>query len=205
MKRLIDMYFRNHYGLKNDVEIECEIVQEEAFELTEGEGRAKFQNAAKNPIEILDYESYIGKFKKFAIGRKRCDKLLSDATSGCVILNEITSSVDGLDNLSLPDKIYPGGKFEKVKDQLASSLETLVDVPEIKQHFDQQKVRVCLCSYRLYTGTLPISDPRKTFHRPLVVVAKATGENGAKLSCPSVEKWGFEYRRISYDYAFPLN
>ena len=35
--------------------------------------------------------------------------------------------------------------------------------------------------------------------------AEEAGENGAQISCPQIEQFGFDYYRISHDYSFKID
>lgn len=101
------------------------------------------------------------------------------------------------------------GKFEKIAYQLADSVQTLMDIPQIGEYFNKLQKKICLCSYKLYTQNDKreriIKTNLNSFNRYSKIEAKQTGENGAILSCPQIEKFGFEYRRISHNYAFSIN
>ena len=99
--------------------------------------------------------------------------------------------------------IFPKGKFQKAEIQLAVSLQTLLDVPEIKDYADACAKRVCLLSYRIDNGNDP-SGSQKAFNRYKAIESKATGSEGALLHQAVIESLGFEYRRISYEYSYAL-
>lgn len=220
IKQLIDTHFAGHYKLGRAVTIDENHTTDIRFDLNEnsgtaivafGSGSASFENDAQRDITVLDYEGYIDKYAgtQFHTGRMKCDCILESEAGATVILDEITSSVSGIENLQKPitgKKEYPGGKFEKVEQQLLVSLQTLHDVPEIAHHIDTQLKRVCLCSYKLYTsGTLAlIGDPVAAFTRGMTEAERQSGENGVKISCPQIEALGFEYRRISHAFAYNI-
>ena len=228
MKNLIDKYFAVHYHLHRVVAIDEETTQEEQFDLRDespflfpfGDGYASFGNANKDKIHVLFYEEYIQKYAgtHFENGRLRCDFIVHGEPSAAIILNEITSSGKGMDDLKKPilkkDKrtgnkiiVYAGGKLEKAETQLLQSLQTLNEVPEIGSFFDAQLRKICLCSYKLYTSvdlTL-IGNPVEAFNQGMAMIERETGENGTIVSCPDIENLGFEYRRISHNYSFRIN
>lgn len=43
------------------------------------------------------------------------------------------------------------------------------------------------------------------FERYLQIESKTTGEDGALMESPAINALGFEYRRISHNYAFSLS
>lgn len=69
-----------------------------------GAGQASFSNESQQDISVLDYEGYINKYSgtKFYMGRGKCDCILESESVATVVLNEITSSVSGMGNLTLP-------------------------------------------------------------------------------------------------------
>lgn len=220
IKTLIDMHFASHYGLGREVTIDEVHTTESRFDLSEndgasvvayGSGYASFGNAPQSDIAVLDYEGYIDKYAgtAFQNGRGKCDCILESDAGMTVILDEITSSSSGVENLQKPihgRKNYEGGKFEKVEHQLLVSLQTLKGVPEIAAHLDAQTKKVCLCSYKLYTSEEMnlIGNPVSVFSRGQVEAERQTGENGVKISSPQIEAMGFEYRRISHSYIYSI-
>lgn len=222
IKQLIDTHFADHYKLGRVVTIDESHTSKSRFDLKEdggvvivdfGNGSASFDNDAQREIIVLDYEGYIDKYKGTHFhqdsGRLKCDCVLESETSTTVILDEITSSSGGVENLHKPifgKKEYAGGKFEKVEQQLLVSLQTLFDVPEIALHLASQSKRVCLCSYKLYSSaTLAlIGDPVSAFTRGMMEAERQSGENGVKISCPQIELFGFEYRRISHSFVYKI-
>lgn len=220
IKQLIDTHFAEHYKMGRVATIDENHTTDNRFDLNEnsgisivtfGNGTASFENDNQQDIAVLDYESYIDKYAgtQFHAGRMKCDCILESEAGSTVILDEITSSLGGIENLQKPitgKKEYPGGKFEKVEQQLLVSLQTLHDVPEIAHHLASQLKRVCLCSYKLYTSDTMalIGDPVKAFTRGMTVAERQSGENGVKISCPQIEAFGFEYRRISHTFAYSI-
>ncbi|MBQ8484729.1 MAG: hypothetical protein IJ534_01105 [Bacteroidaceae bacterium] len=221
IKALINTYFANYYGQGRVVEIDESHTTDSRFDLKEdggvttiveaGSGFASFDNKAQCDIAVLDYEGYIDKYAgtKFHEKRLKCDCILESENSSTVILDELTSSRKGMENLTKPitrKRQYPGGKFEKVEQQLLVSLQTLNDVPEIAAYFASQAKRVCLCSYKLYTfdELEMIGNPVNVFSRGQIEAERQTGENGVIIYSPHIEALGFEYRRISHTYSYAI-
>lgn len=109
---------------------------------------------------------------------------------------------NGIVNLTkpLPDKHY--SKFEKVEKQLTDTITVLSKIEQVKAILDKCKVKVCLCSYRLYTGE---HNAKRAFGRANTTIDRETGENGTELSCPKINDSGFKYFRISHDHAYKLS
>lgn len=220
IKTLIDTHFASHYGLGRVVTIDEVHTTASRFDLSEnggasvvgyGSGYASFGNESKSDIAVLDYEGYIDKYAGtvFYDGRGKCDCILESEAGMTVILDEITSSSNGVENLQKPihgRKNYEGGKFEKVEQQLLVSLQTLKGVPEIAAHLDAQTKKVCLCSYKLYTSEdmAMIGNPVSVFSCGQAEAERQTGENGVKISSPQIEAMGFEYRRILHSYTYSI-
>lgn len=220
IKGLIDSYFANHYGLGRLVLIEEAQTAEKRFDLMDddgakivdyGNGYASFDNDNENEIAVLDYEGYIDKYTgtKFYNGRGKCDCIIESEVGKTLILDEITSSTSGIENLTKPingRKKYEGGKFEKVEHQLHDSLQTLIEVPEIASYVNTLSKKICLCSYTLYSSDVMslIGDPVSAFNLGQKEVERQVGENGAKISCPPIEALGFEFRRISHSFTFSI-
>lgn len=220
IKALIDTYFASHYGQRRVVEIDEIHTTDSHFDLREedgvvvveaGSGYASFGNEDRHDIAVLDYEGYIDKYAgtKFHEKRLKCDCILESESGRTIILDEITSSGRGMGKLLEPisgKREYPGGKFEKVEQQLFVSLQTLSDVPEIAAHFSAQAKRVCLCSYKLYTfdELELIGNPVSVFARGQAEAERQAGEDGVIISSPKIEALGFEYHRISHNYTYAI-
>lgn len=43
------------------------------------------------------------------------------------------------------------------------------------------------------------------FNRNRLMEAEEAGENGAQISRPQIEQFGFDYYRISHDYSFKID
>lgn len=165
-------------------------------------------------MSVLNYDAYIGKFAgtKIADDKRRCDFILTDSNSdNIVILCEVTSSIGSVENLSRPifktkndgTKVimFPNGKYEKAELQLYQSLENIIAVPSIKSYIENKKKKVCLMSYLIK----PAEDKAvRAFNRNRETEAEEAGENGAQISFPQVEQYGFLYYRISHSYSFKI-
>lgn len=42
------------------------------------------------------------------------------------------------------------------------------------------------------------------FNRNRLMEAEEAGENGAQISCPQIEQYGFEYFRISHSFSYRI-
>ncbi len=215
MKSCIDENFEAHYGLRSRVGIREKTTCEAEFDLTDkdeakyivafGGGEASFENSKQDEIEVLAFDKFITRinkgYKAFE-NKKICDFILVDKTSKTVILNELTSSTAGMENLEkpLPDKPY--SKFGKAEKQLEDSLALLCRVEEVKQFMNEMTRKVCLLSYRLYAGK---HTAAQVFDRANRSAARLAGCQGEQLHSQDIEKFGFEYIRISHDNPFKIN
>lgn len=139
-----------------------------------------------------------------------CDFLIvSDESATNFILIEITSALGGTFNLRKPilskktnEVLFPGGKYEKVENQLADSLSTLMAVPSINSKIANYNRKICLMGYKITPYTEEIERIRHPFQRYLAIEMAETNNNGAIIHHAQIEALGFEYRRISSDAVF---
>lgn len=215
LKAIIDEYFPECYckNRSEKVAIQSETTEKESFDLQDkksdyivnfGEGNASFRNYQKFSFDILAYDGMIHGYGyvKSLHNLSPCDFILFNESHSIIIFNEITSSQDGMYNLKEPLRDKPYSKFEKVEKQLADTITVLSKIEKVKAILDKCKVKVCLCSYRLYTGE---HNAKRAFGRANTTIDRETGENGTELSCPKINDLGFKYFRISHDYAYKLS
>ena len=180
-----------------------------------GHGKLTFVGN-KESIEVVAYDDFFKQIKKpvaFVTTHKHCDYLIvSDESMDNFLFVELTSAIGGTYNLRKPilNKktgaiMYPGGKYQKVEEQLADSLDLLMAVPTIKGKIDGYHRRICLMGYKI----IPYDEVEKRithpFQRYLVVERAETGSDGAIVHNHKIESLGFEYRRISNEATFALH
>lgn len=215
LKAIIDEYFPECYckNRSEKVAIQSETTDKEYFDLQDkesdyivefGKGYASFDNSQKFSFDVLAYDKMIHGYgdRKSLHNLSPCDFILFNESHSIIIFNEITSSKNDIVNLTkpLPNKSY--SKFEKVEKQLADTITVLSKIERVKTILDKCKVKVCLCSYRLYTGE---HNAKRTFGRANTIIGRKTEKNGAELSCPKINDLGFKYFRISHDHAYKLS
>ena len=203
LKTIIDEDFSTCYDINEStrVAIQSETTEERFFDLQDkardyivefGKGYASFDNYRKFSFDVLAYDEMISNYGgvESLHNLSPCDFILFNESHSIIIFNEITSSQDGMYNLTkpLPDKHY--SKFEKVEKQLADTITVLSKIEQVKAILDKCKVKVCLCSYRLYTGE---HNAKRAFGRANTTIDRETGENGTELSCPKINDSGFKY------------
>ncbi len=223
LKDLFDCDFVQHYKITSPNVVAVEhCVRESIFDLEDeentpikgiGEGKVTIKNTEEG-MEVLEYEHFINQCQKprsFANGRKRCDFVLtSQIPVDFVCLVELSSAIGdsakALFNLPINHQQEDAiSKAEKAERQLSCTLETMMDVPAIKENLEQRTKRVCLFAYRLYPRhsaeiiEAKISDMHARYIR---IEAMETKDDGAQLSSSNIEKYGFEYRRISHEFSF---
>lgn len=222
MKSLLENDLPSYYNVGRRCECDELTTSKIRFDLTEDDksfivdykkGYASFCGN-QYQMSVLNYDTYIQKFEgtRIAGNKRRCDFILTDSNSDdIVILCEVTSSIGNVENLSRPifkakkdgTKVimFPNGKYEKAELQLYQSLENIIAVPSIKTYIENKKRKVCLMSYLIK----PAEDKAvSAFNRNRETEADEAGENGAQISLPQVEQYGFLYYRISHSYSFKI-
>lgn len=217
LKDVFDRDFLCEYNIPENkiqqIEQECTnaldfdlIDQEENFIVEFGKGTGSFENNVGYNIEILAYDNlvknYNGKYDAFK-GTKSCDFILYSNENSTIVLNEHTSSIG--DKKKLEEEKYSKigmTKFQKVEKQLSDTLGKLQAVDSLNGIIEKCTTKICLLSYRLFYDK---NNPTKAFNRAQLQIAKATGEDGAKFSCPDIEEKGFEFRKILHNYKFKLS
>lgn len=218
LKDVFDRDFLCEYNIPENkiqqIEQECTnaldfdlIDQEKNFIVEFGKGTGSFENNVGYNVEILAYDNlvknYNGKYDAFK-GTKSCDFILYSNENSTIVLNEHTSSIGDKKKLEEEKDSKIGmTKFQKVEKQLSDTLGKLQAVDSLNGIIEKCTTKICLLSYRLFYDK---NNPTKaTFNRGQLAIAKATGEDGAKFSCPDIEEKGFEFRRILHNYKFKLS
>lgn len=220
MRTLLENDFPAHYGVgrrRQCVEIQT---AETTFDLVEQptdfvvgyhSGAVSFSNVDQNLLSVINYDHYLDKFDGTPLsnGKRRCDFIVSSVDNDVLLLLcEMTSSFEGVENLSLPIKdhdgniVFPRGKYEKAEVQLFQTLDNILAVPAIADYAMGKKKRICLMSYVITHSEE--HNAVEAFGRPRMTEAKEAGEDGAEVACPAIEAFGFRYFRISHDYTFRL-
>ena len=219
IKLLLESDFVAHHKVHSVVHADCITTDCEKFDLDDmpspiriipfGEGKVSFVNDTYGELEIAAYEKFIDQCKKpssFLKGRMKCDYLAVHREDlGYAILIELTSVLGLLENLSKPVDKFKGGKYEKSEYQLANSLKDLLSVASIETYLESKTHRVCLMAYSVNPHTDSEYLKKHPFERYLQIESKNTGEDGALMESPAINALGFEYRRISHNYAFSLS
>ena len=226
ISELLSSDFLDYYQVrKGRITVVSQLVRCNSFDLDDdmsqtsfvkevGRGKLTFVGNEEY-IEVVAYDDFFKQIKKpvaFVSSHKHCDYLIvSDETMGNFLFVELTSALGGTYNLKKPIAnkksgaiAFPGGKYQKVEEQLADSLDTLMAVPNIRGKIDGYQRRICLMGYKI----IPYDEDAKRithpFQRYLTIEMAETGSNGAIVHNTKIESLGFEYRRISNDATFSL-
>lgn len=227
ISELLASDFLDNYNvtMKGRITVVSHLIHSEKFDLDDvedhvafikeaGHGKLSF-NGNLETIEVVGYDDFFKQIKKprsFVNSLKHCDFLIvSDESSTNFLLIEITSALGGTYNLKEPilnkktgEVLFRGGKYEKVENQLADSLSTLLAVPSINKKIAGYKRKICLMGYKIIPYTDQIKRITHPFQRYLEIEMAETTNNGAVIHNLQIETMGFEYRRISNDAVFSL-
>lgn len=224
LNTLIESDFIKHYNIKpttltanefSTSRSEFDLIDNQANNPIREEGKEGYVTLRQNygQVDILLYDEFYKNIKgpkSIKENIKHCDFVLTSPKDECVCLIELTSAEGSTEGLSKPIRnkktekvIFSNGKYEKAEVQLCDSLKMLMGVPAIKNDFDSRGRKVCLMAYRIIPY-MPKEQLKHPYNRYQRIEAKLTGGNGAVISCPQIEEYGFEYRRIEHHYAFTL-
>lgn len=183
--------------------IKFDLIDDEEFVVEHQKGTGSFKNKEGHDIEVLAYNKLMSQYNNYQLfsGISICDFVLYCDDYSIVVFNEHTSSISGAQNLNQKDRSTGCSKFEKVEKQLSDSLSKFYQVQKIKDCLEECASKICLCSYKLYSGD---NNTLKAFNRATELIAKETGECGVELNSPKVEALGFKYIRISHNYTFDM-
>lgn len=211
------------YGITSPITINSTTVRATEFDLDDipgpvcalniGAGKLTIKDN-NGELEIINYEDFINQCKipsSFLQGRRKCDFIIVTDNSQ-ILLVELTSATGSVRNLSKPITtrngtiIFPGGKYEKVEYQLGATLQTIMPVTTINSFVGQLGKKTALMAYKVFTSPLSpiLGTSINVYSRYLTIETRETQRNGALLSCPQIEAYGFEYRRINHNAAFHL-
>lgn len=168
-------------------------------------------------LSVINYEGYLNQFDgtQMSDGKRRCDFILTDKNNAeLVLLCELSSSIGDTQDLKIPIHgrkkngvvvgAFSGGKYEKVESQLSGTLDTIMQVPTISLYIKGEARKVCLMAYVINPREDETFSTIKAFNRPLQMESEEAGENGAQVPCKAIERYGFQYYRISHKYKFQL-
>jgi hypothetical protein len=173
-----------------------------------GKGTGSFGNNAEYNIEILAYDNLLKSYNNYNSfkGVKICDFILYSNENSTIVLNDHTSSIGDKKKLEEEKDSKTGmTKFQKAEKQLSDTLGKLQAVDSLNGIIEKCTTKICLLSYRLFYDNNNPTKALIAFNRAPLQIAKATGEEGAKFSCPDIDEKGFEFRKILHNYKFKLS
>jgi hypothetical protein len=173
-----------------------------------GKGTGSFGNNAEYNIEILAYDNLLKSYNNYNSfkGVKICDFILYSNENSTIVLNDHTSSIGDKKKLEEEKDSKTGmTKFQKAEKQLSDTLGKLQAVDSLNGIIEKCTTKICLLSYRLFYDKNNPTKALIAFNRAPLQIAKATGEEGAKFSCPDIDEKGFEFRKILHNYKFKLS
>lgn len=169
MKNLIDKDFKAYYKAKYPaIGRSAALIKETKVSLSSSSFCIDDKGVASAPTAVLVINKsqedtvhlfHYDEFQKqmpnsFQNGRLNCDYIILWKTDQFLFC-ELTTGSNEI-NLSKPifnstknNVKFPGGKFEKVQYQLAQTVNTLMEVPSIKQAIDNLSVKLCILGYRV--------------------------------------------------------
>ena len=162
-----------------------DVNSEISLDFTRGSGTGKFKNQDTLKIKVFNYDKFITSITKesFKHGRKRCDVLLDSWNKRYLILGEIK------DRSILDENVRENVRMI-AKDQLLSSLKTILDVPEINIHSTNKDVKRC-CYFNRQSASPTTLTATTAFNR-----LPNLYPDGFKMSNPEIEAYGFDF----YEY-----
>jgi len=154
LKTDVPRFYGNQFGALRNQEVDApfSVQSQSSFELRDLSSPANkgviFSNPNKKEIIVVDYDRYFKNLSDlspaFAKGKKNCDYILLDErTKSIIIFNEMTSESDE-GSLDKPIKEFGQSKHEKMRKQLVSTLQTLLDVPEVQAEIEKYEIKECL-------------------------------------------------------------
>ena len=197
MKDLLMTNLISHYNLPTPTITNWFIQTQEAyFEIEDtnglivlhtirGFGMSKFSNSNTLSLTVINYEKFITAIQDqpFKDGRKRCDIILDSNDNRYLVLGEIK------------DRAIPNSKLNRnirrgVKQQLLSSLQTILAVPEINTYSISKVIKRCCYFNKQSTSPATLSATTAFNRLPNLYL------DGFKMSQPGIEALGFEF----YEY-----
>lgn len=198
MEDLLTNHLVSHYNLpaptivnwfiKTDeryFEVEDTNTGEINLHTTRGLGMGKFSNPEALDITIFNYDKFITSIldEPFKSGRKRCDVLLDSNNNRYFILGEIKDR--NILNNNSKRNVRKGAK-----EQLLSSLQTILAVPEIVTYSTPKAIKRC-CYFNKQSASPETLTATTAFNRLPNFYA-----DGFKMSKPDIEAFGFNF----YEY-----
>lgn len=176
-------------------------------ELVDGKGKLRL-NAQQDYFE-LQYEALINglnlgssRLLKEKGCTRRCDYILlplSLDSDSAIVAVDLTSSKKNSTKTLEEEKDNSGlTKFEKVPIQCHHSIKALSLSPKLKGYIEKCQKRIAICGYTLGVGESQDSRIKDAFNRPVQAAPCI------ELANKDLNKLGFNYYRVCYDYTFTI-
>lgn len=206
MEDLLTNDFILHYNLQalaitnwfiktNEIyfEIEDTNAGEIALHTLAGKGMARFSNFSALEITIINYDKFITSLQDtfFKKNRQRCDILLDSENNRYFILGEIKDR-------KILNSISRKNVRSIAKKQLISTLQTILDVPEIETYVNQKNIKRC-CYFNKQSAS-PINLTATSAFNRLPTFFR----DGFKMKKTDIEAFGFEFYEYTGDQTMIL-
>lgn len=205
--KILSVDFVTHYGLQapilsnwvkstNSTYFELEDTSSGlVISYSANSGSPRVRNSGGHALTIANYEVFLNALPNmFQSGKKRCDFVFTDddATNLCFILGEIK-------DISLPSSEKNHTIRKGAKNQLLSSLQTLMAVPSIAGLAATKSIR--LCGYFNKQALAPFPLSAATAFNPFVRLFP----NGIKKDNLAMEALGFEFYEYTGEQTLTIN
>jgi hypothetical protein len=166
-------------------EIEDTDAGEITLHTTRGLGMGRFSNLDSLDFTVFNYDKFITSIQNepFKEGRLRCDILLDSSNNRYFILGEIKDR-------SILNKNAIKNVRKGAKEQLLSSLQTILAVPEIVTYSTPKAIKRCCYFNKQSTSPATLSATTAFNRLPNFY------PDGFKMSKPDIEAFGFDF----YEY-----
>ena len=166
-------------------EIEDTTVGEIVLYTTRGSGMSKFSNPDTLAVTVINYDKFITSIQdeSFKSGRQRCDIILNSNDNRYFVLGEIKDR-------SIFNKNSRRNVRKNAKEQLISTLQTILVVPEIATYLTTKVTRRC-CYFNKQSASPAILSATTAFNR-----LPNFYPDGFKMTKREIEALGFEF----YEY-----
>lgn len=153
-------------------------------------------NRAGTDIHVINYEQYIGQYRKGEVSKgKRCDFVLYDARRSHFVVVELTHCKQN--SLKRPvSNSSPKTKEETAETKYRDTIQTLCGISEIRSFIEQYPVKSCVFACRLKDD----QDTQDTVSRAMDGFQAAVQEVGTitRTKPLVIENMGFRYIRCIY-------
>lgn len=164
-----------------------------------GQGIAKYSNANKINITVLNYEQFFNSLSPaFIQGKEKCDLIVHDNNQQYILFNELTDTLPVYVAPFINTQGHQPGKRQKAISQLLSTLTLIMNVPTIAAFAKTHTFRHC-CFFNKQSMSPPTITAPTAFGRLATVTS-----NGLRMPNPDIEAFGFEFWEYSGNQVYNL-